>query len=49
MGKKYWRCTICGDLHRGKEAPQPCPTCKQPQDKAVEITKEEFIKLAEAK
>ena len=47
MDKKYWKCTICNDLHYGNQAPETCPTCKQPRDKAVEITKEEFI--AEAK
>jgi rubrerythrin len=44
-GKKYWRCTVCGDLHYGVNAPDPCPTCNNPQSKAVEITKEEFLKL----
>jgi len=41
--KKFWRCTICGDLHYGVQAPEVCPTCHQPRDKAMEITKEEFL------
>lgn len=45
--KKYWRCTVCGDLHYGVTAPELCPTCKQ-QDKYVEITKEEFLKSLQA-
>jgi len=45
--KKYWRCTVCGDLHHGKLAPETCPTCMNPRDKAIEIKKEEFLKLAE--
>jgi len=43
MPKKFWRCTVCGDLHYGDEAPEICPTCHQPRSKAVEITKEEFL------
>ena len=45
--KNYWRCTVCGDLHYGVSAPEICPTCKSPQSKAVEITKEEFLKTFE--
>jgi len=44
--KKYWRCTVCGDLHYGTNPANPCPTCNNPSSKAVEITKEEFLKLA---
>jgi rubrerythrin len=46
MAKKYWRCTICGDLHFGENAPLNCPTCGQGRDKAIQITKEEFLKIA---
>lgn len=42
-GKKFWRCTVCGDLHYGANAPDPCPTCNSPRDKAEEIKKEEFL------
>lgn len=42
MQKKYWLCTICGDLHVGVNPPDPCPTCHQGKEKAVEITFEEF-------
>ena len=45
MAKKYWRCTICGDLHFGESAPTTCPTCGQGKDKSVLITKEEFLKV----
>ena len=41
--KKFWRCTICGDLHYGAKAPEICPTCFNPRNKAIEITKEEFL------
>lgn len=26
-----WKCLNCGYIHRGKEAPDPCPLCKKPQ------------------
>lgn len=26
-----WICRKCGHVHRGKEAPKSCPTCKHPQ------------------
>jgi rubrerythrin len=42
--KNFWRCTICGDQHWGVAAPEACPTCGFPRDKAVEISKEEFLK-----
>ncbi len=44
--KKYWRCTVCGDLHFGVHPPKICPTCTQ-EDKYVEISKEEFMELLE--
>ena len=48
MGKKtFWRCTVCGDLHYGVKPPEKCPTCASPASKAVEITREEFLKTFE--
>jgi len=45
--KKFWRCTVCGDLHYGANAPEVCPTCGQPREKAEEIEREEFLKTFE--
>lgn len=25
--KKFWRCTVCGDIHYGIAGPEICPTC----------------------
>jgi rubrerythrin len=25
--KKFYRCTVCNDIHFGKKAPEVCPTC----------------------
>ena len=39
MAKK-WRCTVCGYIHEGSEAPDQCPMCK--------VGKEKFVELVEA-
>jgi len=33
-----FRCTICGYVHEGSEAPEFCPTCKAPASKFVEVS-----------
>ena len=40
MAKK-WRCTVCGYIHEGDEAPEQCPVCKVGKDKFVEIVEQE--------
>lgn len=27
MDKKFFECKVCGDIHQGNNAPNPCPTC----------------------
>ena len=27
MAKTFFRCTVCGDVHFGRDAPEICPTC----------------------
>lgn len=44
MDKTFWRCSVCGDLHYGKQAPEHCPTCNSPREKAHGISREEFLK-----
>ncbi len=39
---KKFRCTVCGYVHEGPEAPDVCPVCKAPKEKFVEI-KEEMV------
>ena len=36
MNKKF-RCTVCGYIHEGNEAPERCPLCKVPANKFEEI------------
>ncbi len=42
---KKFRCTICGDVVEGMEAPHNCPLCKAPASKFVEV-KEEGLEWA---
>jgi len=44
-GKKFWRCTVCNDLHIGNPPQEECPTCHVPEA-YVEIIEREFKKLA---
>ena len=39
MAKK-WRCTVCGYIHEGAEAPEQCPLCKAGADKFVEVVED---------
>lgn len=32
-----WKCTVCGYVHEGEEAPEQCPICKQPKEKFVKV------------
>src|SRR5574344_366836 len=38
---KKFRCSVCGYVFEGDEAPEKCPLCKAPRDKFVEITEED--------
>jgi len=42
--KKFWRCTVCNDIHYGMAGPEICPTCKQ-KDVYVEIEVQEAKKV----
>ena len=32
-----FKCTVCGYIHEGADAPDVCPRCKQPREKFVEL------------
>ena len=34
---KKWKCTVCGYIHEGPEAPEFCPLCKQPASKFAPV------------
>ena len=42
---KKFRCTICGYIHEGDEAPERCPQCKAPASKFVEVVEQEGAPL----
>ena len=44
MGKQFWRCTVCNDIHYGEDYPDPCPTCKT-KDAYEEFKKEDAKKI----
>lgn len=48
--KKYWRCTVCGDIHYGVKPPEVCPTCGQ-INVYVEVSSDEalIVQSAESK
>jgi rubrerythrin len=41
--KKFWRCSVCADIHYGNAGPEICPTCKA-KNAYKEIEKEEAKK-----
>ena len=40
MAKKF-RCTVCGYIHEGDNAPEKCPLCKVGADKFVELVEQD--------
>lgn len=38
---KKWKCTVCGYIHEGDEAPEKCPVCNHPQA-FFEVRKENY-------
>lgn len=41
---KTWRCTVCGYIHKGDEAPDNCPNCNAIAEKFV-LTEENFEQI----
>ena len=44
---KKWRCTVCGEVVVGDQAPERCPLCKVPGEKFEEIVETEMTWAAE--
>jgi rubredoxin len=36
-----YKCSVCGYIHKGEEAPEKCPKCGASKDKFVELTEEQ--------
>lgn len=43
-----YKCSVCGYIHVGAEAPEKCPKCGAPKDKFVELTEEQTALIAKA-
>lgn len=43
--KKLFRCSVCGYVHEGEEAPGKCPKCGQGADKFQELPAEAAEKI----
>lgn len=43
--KKLFKCSVCGYIYEGDEAPERCPKCRVPKEKFVELTSEEADKI----
>lgn len=36
-----WKCSVCGYIHDGSEAPERCPKCGAPKEKFAELVGEQ--------
>lgn len=43
--KKLFRCTVCGFIHEGLEAPEKCAKCGAPKEKFTELSEEDAKKI----
>lgn len=43
--KKLWKCSVCGYIHEGEEAPDKCPKCDSPKEKFILLSSEETEKI----
>ena len=43
--RKLWKCSVCGFIHEGTDAPEHCPKCGVPKEKFVEMSSEDVDKV----
>ncbi len=43
--KKLFKCSVCGYIHEGEQAPDACPKCGAPKEKFVELSREAMDKV----
>jgi rubredoxin len=43
--KKLFKCTVCGFISEGAEAPEKCPKCNVGKEKFVELSSEDAEKI----
>lgn len=42
---KLWKCSVCGYVHEGDEAPKNCPKCGVTADKFIELSEADATKI----
>ncbi|MCR3922628.1 MAG: rubredoxin [Firmicutes bacterium] len=40
-----WKCSVCGFMHEGSEAPAKCPKCGAPKEKIIVLSAEDAKKV----
>jgi len=40
-----WKCSVCGFMHEGNEAPDVCPKCGSPKEKYAAMSEEDANKV----
>lgn len=43
-----WKCSVCGYMHEGPDAPVVCPKCGSPKDKYVTLPEEDVKKIIDS-
>lgn len=43
--KKLWKCSVCGYVHEGEQAPDVCPKCGAPKEKFEALREEAADKI----
>lgn len=43
--RMLWKCSVCGYIHEGDDAPEACPKCGAPKDKFVKLADEDAKKI----
>lgn len=40
-----WKCSVCGFVHEGDDAPEKCPKCDAPKEKFSALSEEDAKKI----
>lgn len=40
-----WKCSVCGYVHEGNDAPEKCPKCGAPKEKFAALSEEDTKKI----
>ncbi len=43
--KRLFKCTVCGFVYEGEQAPDTCPKCGAPKEKFEELSREAMDKI----